>query len=177
MSEPTSIFGLPFRHWSKDCLVPYDGCTCATCRAAPVGGEGVRAHDQPRDPQQWPCSFGHHVHQTREEAVACARRRITAESDRPRKEEKPMTTRAEVYAAIDGERTYQDSRWNAETTTSEGKHTFEEWIVYIEDYLAEAKHVLSRHPAQTAQPTVANIMRKVATMCVACMEQHGAPKR
>lgn len=88
-----------------------------------------------------------------------------------------MTPRYEVYEAIDGEREYQDSRWNAQTTTSEGKHTFEEWIVYIEDYLAEAKHILSREPAQTAQPKVAHIMRKVATMAVACMEQYGAPRR
>lgn len=88
-----------------------------------------------------------------------------------------MVQRAEVYATINGERDYQDSRWNAETTTSAGQHTFEEWIVYIEDYLAEAKHILSREPAQTAQPKVAHIMRKVTTMGVACMEQHGAPRR
>lgn len=88
-----------------------------------------------------------------------------------------MPSRAEVYAALDSERAYQDSRWTAETTTSEGRHTFEEWIVYMEDYLQEAKHVLSRKAAQHAQPEAAQIMRKVTAMGVACMEQHGAPKR
>jgi hypothetical protein len=88
-----------------------------------------------------------------------------------------MPLRSEVYAAIDSERRYQDSRWNEHTTTSAGKHSFEEWIVYMEDYLAEVKHILSREVAQTAQPKAAHIMRKVTTMGVACMEQLGAPHR
>lgn len=87
------------------------------------------------------------------------------------------TTRLEVYAALNDERCYQDSLWNEMTTTSKGQHTFEEWIVYMEDYLAEAKHILSREVAQTAQPKVAHIMRKVTALGVHCMEQHGAPWR
>jgi hypothetical protein len=83
-----------------------------------------------------------------------------------------MTTRTEVYAAIDGERTYQDSRWD-----SLHIHSFEEWFVYIEDYVNEAKHILARTatPGNTATP--AHIMRKVAAMAVCAMEQNGAPHR
>lgn len=82
-----------------------------------------------------------------------------------------------VYAAIDDERAYQDTIWNDHTTTSGGLHSFEEWITYMEDYLAEAKHILSRKCKQDADQTAAHIMRKVTAMGVACMEQHGAPWR
>ena len=85
--------------------------------------------------------------------------------------------RSEVYAALDSERAYQDIRWNESTTTSEGKHTFEEWFTYMEDYIREAQHILSRESTQTAYVKVAHIMRKVTAMGVACMEQQGAPRR
>lgn len=87
------------------------------------------------------------------------------------------STRAEVYAALDSERAYQESRWNATTTTSEGKHSLSEWIAYMEDYLAEAKHLLARVAKQTAYPDAVHIIRKVTTMGVAAMEEHGAPQR
>lgn len=84
---------------------------------------------------------------------------------------------AEVFAAVDGERDYQEARWNPETTESKGIHSFSEWITYMEDYLAEAKHILSREAKQTAEPKAAHIMRKVVAMGVASMEQLGAPER
>lgn len=87
------------------------------------------------------------------------------------------TDRADVFKAIDSERDYQDSRWNPETTTSDGLHSLEEWYVYIEDYVSEAKHALSRLPRQEGDPKALDIMRKVATMAVCAMEQHGAPQR
>ena len=93
------------------------------------------------------------------------------------RKEYPMATRQEVYAVIDGERKYQDSRWTPETTTSDGKHSLEEWFVYIEDYTKEAKHILSRQPKQTADVLALDVMRKVAAMTVCAMEQHGAPPR
>lgn len=85
--------------------------------------------------------------------------------------------RQTVYELIDGERDYQDQRWNPETTTSQGQHSWEEWFMYIEDYLQEAKHALARNAKQDAHKTAANIMRKVAAMAVAAMEQLGAPPR
>lgn len=88
-----------------------------------------------------------------------------------------MATRAEVYSSIDSERAYQDSRWNAETTTSEGKHSIEEWVIYMENYLNEAKQQLSRNVQQVGNVLAANTLRKVTAMGVACLEQHGAPKR
>lgn len=88
-----------------------------------------------------------------------------------------MPSRHEVFDAIDSERAYQDNKWNPTTTTTGGTHSFSEWIAYMEDYLAEAKHILARNAEQEASPVVAHIMRKVTTMGVAAMEQLGAPRR
>jgi hypothetical protein len=88
-----------------------------------------------------------------------------------------MTPRQDVYATIDSERAYQAYRWNENTTTSKGFHSFSEWIAYMEDYLAEAKHILARSAKQDAYGQVAHIIRKVTAMGVAAMEEHGAPRR
>lgn len=88
-----------------------------------------------------------------------------------------MNTRTEVYNAIDSERDYQETRWNSTTTTSEGKHSFEEWFTYMEDYITEAKHILSRESKQNADKRTQHIMRKITAMGVAAMEQLGAPRR
>lgn len=82
-----------------------------------------------------------------------------------------------VYKAIDSERNYQDKLWNSNTTTSDEIHSFEEWYVYIEDYVKEAKHLLSRRPKQQADEIVKDIMRKVAAMAVCALEQHGVNNR
>lgn len=79
--------------------------------------------------------------------------------------------RSEVYKLIDGEREYQNSKWNAETTASNGIHSPEEWFMYIEDYVNEAKHCLSRKSVKDGYPEAMNIMRKVAAMAVCAMEQ------
>jgi hypothetical protein len=79
--------------------------------------------------------------------------------------------RSDVYKLIDGERDYQDKKWNDTTTDSGGHHSPEEWITYMEDYLAEARHILSRKSTQIANPTAMEIIRKVTAMGVAAMEQ------
>ena len=86
-------------------------------------------------------------------------------------------SRKVVYKAIDSERNYQDSRWNEETTSSGGQHSPEEWFMYIEDYVNEAKHILSRKNVNEAYPKAMDIMRKVAGMAVAAMEQNGTNNR
>lgn len=85
-----------------------------------------------------------------------------------------MVNRNEVYEALDSERRYQNVRWPGHVHTN---HSLEEWIVYMEDYLAEAKHLLSRHASAVADPQALDIIRKITAMGVACMEFHGAPKR
>lgn len=85
--------------------------------------------------------------------------------------------RKKVYEAIDTEREYQNERWNSETTSSGGVHSPEEWFMYIEDYVNEAKHILSRENVQTGHPKSMEIMRKVAGMSVCAMEQLGVKNR
>ena len=58
--------------------------------------------------------------------------------------------RQDVYKLIDGERDYQNQKWNAATTISENIHSVEAWYTYIEDYIREAQHILSREPQQIA---------------------------
>jgi len=85
--------------------------------------------------------------------------------------------RAQVYEAINSERTYQDMRWNEETTETGGKHSVTEWLVYARDYIEEALHFLSRDPDPQATRKAKHWVRKIAAICVACMEQNGAPMR
>lgn len=87
------------------------------------------------------------------------------------------TARSEVYAAIDSERTYQDEKWNEDTTTTGGKHSVAEWLVYIDDYLREAKTQAARYADPESRELVLNTLRKIVAMGVCCMEQNGAPKR
>lgn len=86
-----------------------------------------------------------------------------------------MTDRKEVYAAIDGERLYQDQRWV--TDENPHIHSLEEWLVYIEGYVNEAKHILSRNGAPDCYEGALHIVRKVTAMGVACMEQNGVRSR
>lgn len=88
-----------------------------------------------------------------------------------------MTPRADVYRAIDSERDYQDSRWNPATTPTKGLHTVSEWILYMEQYLHEARRLVSTQADPKASNDALEFIRKVAGMGVACMEQNGAPQR
>lgn len=83
-------------------------------------------------------------------------------------------TRQEVYAAIDSEYAYQ-RKWDTEA--SKGLHTVPEWLVYFQDYLTEAMHQVSRGADPAASQHALNTIRKIVTMGVSCMEQHGAPLR
>lgn len=86
--------------------------------------------------------------------------------------------REEVYKLIDGEREYQNDRWKNDIMPSGTHiHTPEEWIVYMEDYLAEAKHILSRNEAPACYNNAMAIIRKVTAMGVAAMEQIETPPR
>jgi len=85
-------------------------------------------------------------------------------------------TRQHVYELIDGEREYQDKRWTIETG-ARVVHSPEEWLVYIEDYVNEAKHIMSREAYGICEPKAMSIMRKIAAMAVCAMEQNGSTPR
>lgn len=89
--------------------------------------------------------------------------------------------RGEVFNLINGERMYQDMRWPVipgATAQGGGRyHSLTEWLVYIEDYVNEAKHIVSREDDASANLKAAEIMRKIAGMAVAALEQHPCPPR
>jgi hypothetical protein len=85
------------------------------------------------------------------------------------------TPRTEVYAALDSERDYQDQKWGIPEDPS--FPTVTEFLTYMRDYTEEALHILSREPVPEADQTALHNVRKVGALAVACMEQHGAPKR
>lgn len=88
-----------------------------------------------------------------------------------------MTDRSEVYKALDGERDYQKVRWSEDTTSTGGFHSVTEFLVYMQDYVNEALHNVSREADPGASEKALHWVRKVGALAVACMEQHGAPER
>jgi hypothetical protein len=87
----------------------------------------------------------------------------------------PVVTvpRDTVYFAIDTERDYQDRLWGDAGTAEQpgpGRRRLDEFGTYVSGYAV--KLVLS-------QSTEAKLeaVRRLAALCVWCMEQHGAPLR
>ena len=89
----------------------------------------------------------------------------------------PPATRAEVYAAVDGEREYQRKWENPDLTDSGGRHSNVEFLAYIQDYTTEALHVATRKPDPEARVFCTHALRKIAAMAVAALEQNGVLSR
>lgn len=87
--------------------------------------------------------------------------------------------RQEVYQAIDGERKYQDSKWDHATTTRNGRpaHSLTEWLVFMNDYVQEGLRNMTRTPDVEANPFARHTIRKVVALGVAALEEHGALTR
>lgn len=79
--------------------------------------------------------------------------------------------RTDVYAAIDREREYQDSL--SPTSESGGVHSVAEWVLYMEDYIAQARSTSARTWGPEARTATLDVIRKITAMGVACMEQNG----
>ncbi|MEM6746786.1 MAG: hypothetical protein AAF608_05150 [Pseudomonadota bacterium] len=85
-----------------------------------------------------------------------------------------MSSRQAVYTAIDSERDYQDSRWSEEATGRNAiDRSLDEFILYIQQYAREAGALTTHGNEEEAL----RFVRKVAGLCVGCMEKHGAPQR
>lgn len=85
-----------------------------------------------------------------------------------------MPTRQEVYEAIDSERDYQKEVWGS-VDGIDNPMEVGSFLALLDIYLADAKDQFRREmkPEKEAIET----MRKIASIAVNCMEQHGAPKR
>lgn len=77
-------------------------------------------------------------------------------------------TRPEVFAAIDSEREYQAQRWGDKA------HEIDAFAAYIQEYTNQLMKIVGTSDSEKYK---LDAMRKVAGLCVACMEQHGAPHR
>lgn len=84
-----------------------------------------------------------------------------------------LSTRKEVYEAINGERDYQDSHRVRDT---EQEFTSAEYITMMAHYFNELPAKWSLEPG-VAPVGVLNNMRKIAAIAVQCMEVHGAVSR
>jgi hypothetical protein len=84
--------------------------------------------------------------------------------------------RRDVYKRIDGERDYQDLRWNTnlrEDEIPDEEKPVAEWLNYIEYHLTKAKN-WNYHLDK--EKSLAEL-RKVAALAVRAMEIHGCPER
>lgn len=85
--------------------------------------------------------------------------------------------RSEVYSVIDSERDYQDELWGdtlSGNRPGNGERSIDEFAVYIDGYTDDLVWLAS-HFSDGNQKL--DVIRKIAGLCVACMEQHGAPMR
>jgi len=80
--------------------------------------------------------------------------------------------RAEVYAAIDGERDYQDGL-GADRTDGH-RRTVGDYLTMFQYYLDQAIAAWTTNPGDEQ---ALDVIRKLAGIAVHCMEDHGAPKR
>jgi hypothetical protein len=78
----------------------------------------------------------------------------------------------EVVISIKSERDYQEKLWNKDTTSSAGIHTNSEFLVFIQDYLNEAVHIVSRNPEPKASEEASHVLRKITAMAIACAEKN-----
>lgn len=84
-----------------------------------------------------------------------------------------MASRAEVYSAIDSERAYQEELWGGH------RHEAESWTLFLQHYvnLATIKASTTDFTEEGKLTAYLSDLRKIATLAVAAMEQHGAPRR
>ena len=87
---------------------------------------------------------------------------------------KAVASRNEVYRAIDSERDYQNALGCDRVEKWEVPHTTGEELSLIATYLRRAQDAYADRPGDAA---ALEVVRKIAGMCVRCMENHGAPSR
>ncbi len=83
-----------------------------------------------------------------------------------------ITSRYDVYEAIDAERKYQDRTWGHTTPSAD------EFALYVSEYSSRLRaHCTDPKVREASGETEMDFFRKVAALCVAAMELHGAPHR
>lgn len=80
-------------------------------------------------------------------------------------------TRMEVFEVIDEERYYQNERWPGHT------HSNTEYLVYIDHYIKQGFQAASTLDGGDYGLETRNVLRKIAALAVAAMEENGAEHR
>lgn len=84
-------------------------------------------------------------------------------------------TRQEVYAAIDGERDYQDEMKVGPDGRTDGRQkSVGDYLTLIRDYSVKGDAAYTGSPGDL--PAL-HVIRKIAGICVQALEVHGAPLR
>lgn len=86
-------------------------------------------------------------------------------------------TRAEAFTAIDSERTYQHYLIRQAGRYEEETKPLEAYVLYMGAYLNDVQTALSKIWGPESTAKALDAIRKVAALCVAAMETHGAPLR
>ena len=74
--------------------------------------------------------------------------------------------------ALISEREHQEGTWNPETTSSGGDHNEIEFLVFIQDYLQEAIHIVSRGAEPLVSISASDTLRKITAMACATAEKN-----
>ncbi len=91
-----------------------------------------------------------------------------------------MLERYKVYAAIEGERDYQEQRWRHTCVVEDipyepdSQKNTDQWLSYIAGYNMELLHAISHIPGTQAALVA---FRKLAALCLGCMEANGCCPR
>jgi hypothetical protein len=84
-------------------------------------------------------------------------------------------TRQEAYSIVDSEREYQEMR--VKRDNGAGLHSPEEMLLYMEEYLADARKTAATTWGPQSRQLIMDKLRKVTGLGVAAIEMHGAPRR
>jgi len=68
-------------------------------------------------------------------------------------------------------------KFSKDTSKSGGKHDVAAFILFMEQYLQEAREIEAKAASEDVREEVLSKIRCVVALGVACMEQYGAPKR
>jgi hypothetical protein len=77
--------------------------------------------------------------------------------------------RQEVYKIIDGERFYQDSKWE----DLDKINNVSDFMIYMQNYLNKA--MVANNPVQNRESL--DNLRKVVSIGIGCFEKFGVPER
>jgi hypothetical protein len=82
--------------------------------------------------------------------------------------------RTQVFSAISTERLYQYIKWEEKREDAGHVPTEGDYLTYMRSYLQEAEDQLTR---EAGSLNALDTLRKVVTLGVACLENHGCPDR